>query len=104
VLDNVLENAVKYSPEEKPIAVALTSDSEHVHIAVTDQGIGVPLDEQERIFERFYRLDPGMATGVGGTGLGLYIAQRLVERMGGQLTVSSEPGSGSTFTIELHRA
>jgi two-component system sensor histidine kinase SenX3 len=75
-----------------------------VLIAVTDQGIGVPLDEQQRIFERFYRLDPGMATGVGGTGLGLYIARRLVERMGGQLTVSSEPGNGSTFTIELRRA
>jgi signal transduction histidine kinase len=104
VLDNVLENAVKYSPEEKPIAVALTSDAERVHIAVTDQGTGVPLDEQQRIFERFYRLDPGMATGVGGTGLGLYIARRLVERMGGQLTVSSEPGNGSTFTIELRRA
>jgi signal transduction histidine kinase len=104
VLDNVLENAVKYSPEEKPIAVGLTSDSEHVRISVTDQGIGVPLDEQQRIFERFYRLDPGMATGVGGTGLGLYIARRLVERMGGELTVSSEPGGGSTFMIELRRA
>jgi signal transduction histidine kinase len=103
VLDNILENAVKYSPDETPIAVALAADADTVRIDVTDRGVGIPLDEQHRIFERFYRLDPGMATGVGGTGLGLYIAQRLVERMGGQLTVSSESGSGSTFTIELER-
>ena len=77
---------------------------ETVKIAVADEGPGIPRDEQERIFERFYRLDPAMASGVGGTGLGLYIARRLVEQMGGRLLVSSEPGHGTTFTTELPRA
>jgi signal transduction histidine kinase len=104
VVDNVIENAVKYSPAEKPIAVRVSAENGTLRIDVSDEGMGIPLDEQQRIFERFYRLDPAMATGVGGTGLGLYIARRLVERMGGRLTVSSEPGSGSTFRIELRRA
>jgi two-component system, OmpR family, phosphate regulon sensor histidine kinase PhoR len=103
VVDNVLENAVKYSPDGTPISVRVELDADALRIEIADEGIGIPRDEQERIFERFYRLDPGMATGVGGTGLGLYIARRLVERMGGRLTVSSEPGSGSTFCIELRQ-
>jgi signal transduction histidine kinase len=103
VLDNVIDNAVKYSPDGSAIAVRLDCDAEAVRIEVADEGLGIPLEEQERIFERFYRLDPAMATGVGGTGLGLYIARRLVERMGGRLTVVSEAGTGSTFRIELAR-
>jgi signal transduction histidine kinase len=103
VLDNLVDNAIKYAPE-RPIAVHVGNGGETVKIAVADEGPGIPRDEQERIFDRFYRLDPAMASGVGGTGLGLYIARRLVEQMGGRLLVSSEPGHGTTFTTELPRA
>jgi signal transduction histidine kinase len=68
---------------------------------VDDQGLGIPRGEQERIFEKFYRADPQLSRGVGGTGLGLYICRELVQRMGGEIEVESEPGKGSTFTIEL---
>jgi signal transduction histidine kinase len=72
-------------------------------IEVADEGLGIPDEAQERIFEKFVRLDPEMRRGVGGSGLGLYISQELVERMGGRLRVHSEPGRGSTFTILLPR-
>jgi signal transduction histidine kinase len=104
VLDNLVDNAIKYAPGPEPIAVHVGNGGETVRIAVADEGPGIPRTEQERIFERFYRLDPAMASGVGGTGLGLYIARRLVEQMGGRLVVSSEPGHGTTFTTELPRA
>jgi signal transduction histidine kinase len=70
-------------------------------IEVADEGLGIPNDERERIFEKFYRLDPQQTHGVGGSGLGLYICRELVERMDGRLTVDSEPGTGSRFTVEL---
>jgi len=73
-----------------------------VRFSVTDQGLGVPLAEQRRIFDKFYRLDPNMNRGVGGTGLGLYICRELVRRMEGRIWVDSDGlGSGSTFHIEL---
>ena len=68
---------------------------------VVDDGLGVPADEQHRIFEKFYRLDPNMTQGIGGTGLGLYICSELVERMGGRIWLESEEGKGSTFYFEL---
>ena len=66
-----------------------------------DQGIGISADDRERIFEKFYRADPSMSRGVGGTGLGLYIVQELVSRLGGEIEVSSAPGHGSAFRVEL---
>jgi signal transduction histidine kinase len=71
---------------------------------VSDQGLGIPADEQPRIFEKFYRLDPDMTRGIGGTGLGLYICSELVERMGGRIWVESDAGSGSTFFFDLPSA
>src|SRR5262249_34623639 len=68
---------------------------------VRDEGLGIPRDEQARIFEKFYRLDPHMTRGVGGTGLGLYICSELVNRMGGHIWVESKEGEGSTFLLEL---
>jgi two-component system sensor histidine kinase VicK len=68
---------------------------------VKDQGLGIPAEEQARIFEKFYRLDPQMTRGVGGTGLGLYICSELVNRMGGNIWVESVEGEGSTFLLEL---
>jgi signal transduction histidine kinase len=68
---------------------------------VLDEGLGIPAAEQARIFEKFYRLDPQQTQGVGGSGLGLYICRELVERMDGRLTVESEPGRGSRFSVLL---
>jgi signal transduction histidine kinase len=75
-----------------------------VRISVADSGPGITLAEQQRIFEKFYRVDPHLSRAPSGTGLGLYIARELVQRMGGRLEVSSEPGAGATFVVELPRA
>jgi two-component system, OmpR family, sensor histidine kinase SenX3 len=72
-----------------------------VEIMVTDQGVGIPEEEQERIFERFYRIDPARSRATGGTGLGLAIVKHTVGNHGGEVTVWSQPGNGSTFTIRL---
>ena len=104
VLGNLLDNAVKYSADGAPVQVRLEREEDAVRLVVADEGPGIPRDEHERIFERFYRLDPAMATGVGGTGLGLYIARRLAEQMGGRVTVSSVPGRGAEFCLELRAA
>jgi len=101
VLVNLVDNAVKYSPDGGRIEIRLRSDTGHCLIEVADDGLGIPPDERERIFEKFYRLDPQQTHGVGGSGLGLYICRELVERMNGRLTVESEPGRGSTFRVEL---
>jgi PAS domain S-box-containing protein len=104
VLVNLIENAIKYSPDGGLIEVGVADDQRLVRFSVSDQGLGIPNEEQDRIFEKFYRLDPGMTRGVGGTGLGLYICNELVERMGGRIWVESEPDEGSTFYFELPRA
>jgi PAS domain S-box-containing protein len=101
VLVNLIDNAVKYSPGGGRIELRLERRNGYVQIAVEDEGLGIPTSEQEHIFEKFYRLDPDMARGVGGTGLGLYICRELAERMGGRVRVSSQPGVGSTFFFEL---
>ena len=104
VLVNLVENAVKYSPEGGTIEVGITPCAASVQFFVRDEGLGIPPDEQARIFEKFYRLDPGMTRGVGGTGLGLYICRELVERMGGRISVESVAGAGSTFSFDLPSA
>jgi signal transduction histidine kinase len=72
-----------------------------VVFSVVDEGLGIPADEHRRIFEKFYRLDPNMTYGIGGTGLGLYICSELVERMGGRIWLESEEGKGSAFFFQL---
>jgi signal transduction histidine kinase len=101
VLLNLLENAIKYSPGGGSVVVRVDADNGRVRLSVHDEGLGIPLAEQERIFHKFYRADPQLARGVGGTGLGLYICRELVRRMGGDIEVESQPGLGSTFTVEL---
>jgi two-component system phosphate regulon sensor histidine kinase PhoR len=105
VLVNLIENAIKYSPDGGQIEVGLesgrASGEETVVFFVRDEGIGIPAEEQARIFEKFYRLDPNMTRGVGGTGLGLYICSELVNRMGGNIWVESTEGQGSTFLLQL---
>ena len=101
VLINLIDNAVKYSPRGGRVEVAVETREGGIRIAVRDQGIGIAPLEQRRIFGKFYRVDPGLARGVGGTGLGLYICRELVRRMDGRLSVSSAEGKGSTFVVEL---
>jgi PAS domain S-box-containing protein len=101
VLVNLIDNAAKYSPGGGRIDVLLTSEDGVVQFSVRDEGLGIPATEQGRIFEKFYRLDAGMRRGVGGSGLGLFIARELVELMGGRLWVRSQPGIGSSFVFEL---
>jgi signal transduction histidine kinase len=93
---------VKYSPDGGKVIVEITVEGSQLRYAVRDEGLGVPPAEQRRIFEKFYRLDPDLTRGVGGTGLGLYICRELVRRMEGRIWVDSDGlGSGSTFHIEL---
>jgi PAS domain S-box-containing protein len=103
VLDNLLDNAVKYSPGGGAIVLHVAADSRWARFAVTDHGVGIPSSELPRIFEKFYRLDPHQTRGVNGTGLGLYVCRELVERMDGRISVTSVPGRGSTFLVELPR-
>jgi PAS domain S-box-containing protein len=106
VLANLVENAIKYSPDGGKVEVALDVDldADRMRVAVSDQGLGIPPTERERVFEKFYRLDPLLSGGIGGTGLGLYISQQLVRRMQGDIWVESEEGLGSTFYVELRAA
>jgi len=100
VLVNLIENAVKYSGEGR-IEVRMHRRDGRVRFSVHDEGPGIPPDQQDRIFDKFHRLDPNMTQGVGGTGLGLYICRELIESMKGQIWVESKLGEGSTFTFEL---
>ena len=101
VLVNLVDNAIKYSPEGGEVEIRLDAHNGECLIQIADEGLGIPSSERERIFEKFYRLDPHQTRGVGGTGLGLYICRELVERMNGRLEVESEPGKGTTFAFEL---
>ncbi|MCP9484581.1 MAG: PAS domain-containing protein [Gaiellaceae bacterium MAG52_C11] len=101
VLVNLVENAIKYSPDGGRVSVALEPSGGRLRISVVDEGLGIPAAEHERIFEKFYRLDPNLTRGVGGTGLGLYICREIVRRMDGRIWVDSGPGRGSTFSFEL---
>jgi PAS domain S-box-containing protein len=104
VLVNLVENAVKYSPDGGRVELQLEPAHERVRFAVRDRGLGIPAAEHERIFEKFYRLDPNLSRGVGGTGLGLYICREIVRGMGGRIRVESDRGRGSTFSFELPAA
>ncbi|MEA2785639.1 MAG: hypothetical protein QOF71_1743, partial [Candidatus Eremiobacteraeota bacterium] len=101
VLANLVDNAVKYSPDGGRVTVTLERRADQMRFAVSDPGLGIPAAEQRRIFEKFYRLDPDMNHGIGGTGLGLYICRELVRRVGGRIWVESQEGKGSTFFVEL---
>jgi signal transduction histidine kinase len=100
VLGNIVENALKYSPEDAPVELRVEPRGKCVAFMVTDRGPGIPGGEEERIFQKFVRLDANMRSGVSGTGLGLYICRELLTRMDGSIAVESSAG-GSTFTVEL---
>ena len=101
VLTNLVDNAVKYSPDGGKVSVEVAVEGSQLRYSVRDEGLGVPPAEHRRIFEKFYRLDPNLTRGVGGTGLGLYISRELLERMGGRIWVESSGSGGSTFFAEL---
>jgi signal transduction histidine kinase len=98
---NLLDNAVKYSGSSKSIKVRLAREEGSIAISVADRGVGIPGDEHERIFERFHRVGTGLVHDVKGSGLGLAIVKHVVTAHGGHVTVQSEPGRGSTFTVRL---
>ena len=102
VLVNLVDNAVKYG-DGRRVVVAVDGSTSGVQISVSDTGRGIPPGDLERIFDKFYRGDPNLTTAPSGTGLGLYIARELVERMGGRIDVRSEAGEGTTFVVELPR-
>ena len=104
VLTNFVDNAVKYSPDGGTVAIELTHRDHHVRFSVSDEGLGIPQSDQRRIFDKFYRVDPNLTRGVGGTGLGLYISRELVRRMNGTIWVDSREGEGSRFSFELPAA
>ena len=101
-LRNLLDNAVAYSPDKTRVVVS-TNQDEHgtIELSVADQGIGIPERDLERIFERFYRVDPARSRVTGGTGLGLAIVKHVTAAHGGVVTVASKEGAGSTFTLRL---
>lgn len=103
VLVNLLENAVKYSPPGGRVTVTAAAEGDLVKISVRDTGPGIPLHEQTRIFERFYRVDAGRSRDQGGTGLGLAIVKHIVQLHGGTVGVESVPGQGACFTFSLRR-
>ena len=104
VLANLVDNAVRYSPEGGDVRVRLETADGYVRFRVADEGLGIPAAEQNRIFEKFYRLDPHMSLGIGGTGLGLYIARELVRRVKGRIWVESNGGRGSVFYVDIPAA
>jgi PAS domain S-box-containing protein len=104
VLENLISNAVKYSPDGGTIRVSARVDGQHVIVSVSDQGIGIPQSEQERLFRPFYRVDNRLRRDTQGAGLGLFLSKAIVEAQGGHMWVSSHPGRGSRFSFTLPQA
>mgnify|MGYP000742380405 CR=1 FL=1 len=101
IISNLIDNAVKYSKEEAELSIYCQQTGETVTISVNDRGIGIPLDKQKHIFDKFYRVPTGNLHNIKGYGLGLFYVKSMVEKHGGTITVKSEPDKGSTFTITL---
>ena len=100
-IHNLIENAINYSPENTKVSITATSENGIMDISVTDQGIGISESEQDRIFERFYRVDPARSRQTGGTGLGLSIVKHVAAKHGGEVKVWSVENIGSTFSLRL---
>ncbi|MGN8132064.1 sensor histidine kinase [Paenarthrobacter sp. 22069] len=100
-LRNLIDNAIRYSPANTRVGIGVRSREGLVSISVTDQGDGLTPEDQERVFERFYRVDAARSRQTGGTGLGLSIVKHVAQNHGGEVTLWSQPGQGSTFTLRL---
>jgi two-component system phosphate regulon sensor histidine kinase PhoR len=103
MLQNLVDNAIKFSPAGSEVRVRLRSEDSELIVEVSDQGPGIPEADRDRVFERFYKVDRARG-GPGGTGLGLSIARHIAERHGGRIWVESREGAGSTFTVALPRS
>jgi len=101
VISNFLGNAIKYSPKESPIIVTCKVTGDSVQVAVTDYGIGIKQRDQEKLFQRFYRVENERAKNISGFGIGLYLASEIIQRHKGNIWVESQEGSGSTFYFSL---
>jgi two-component system sensor histidine kinase SenX3 len=100
-LMNLLDNAIKYSGPHQPVEIGAHLVGDRIALVVRDHGIGIPARDRERIFERFYRVDRARSRETGGTGLGLAIVRHIAQAHGGDVTVDSREGEGSTFTIQV---
>ncbi len=100
-LRNLIDNAIRYSPENTTVGIGARAKDGLISVSVTDQGEGLKAEDQERVFERFYRVDAARSRQTGGTGLGLSIVKHVASNHGGEVTVWSQPGKGSTFTLRL---
>lgn len=100
-LSNLVENAIAYSPPGSPVSVSRVRRGDDVEVSVTDRGIGIAPEHQERVFERFFRVDPGRSRATGGTGLGLAIVKHVAANHDGAVRLWSRPGTGSTFTLRV---
>ncbi|MDR3632940.1 MAG: ATP-binding protein [Isosphaeraceae bacterium] len=103
ILDNLIDNAIKYTQEGGSVRIACRLAGDSVILEVTDSGIGIPREDLARVFERFYRVDKARSRELGGTGLGLSIVKHLVQSIGGSISVNSRVGSGTQFTVNLPR-
>ena len=101
VISNIVENAIKYSPENSKISIKTWDDAQWVYIQVTDDGPGIDLDDLTYIFDKFFRVKNDASHSIKGTGLGLYLVRYFVELHGGKIEVNSKLGSGTTFIIKL---
>jgi two-component system sensor histidine kinase SenX3 len=100
-LANLVSNAIAYSPRGSLVSISRRRRGENIEIAVTDRGIGIALEDQERVFERFFRGDKARSRATGGSGLGLAIVKHVAANHNGSIGVWSKPGTGSTFTLSI---
>ena len=100
-LSNLLDNALSYSPPGAPVSITRRLERGFVEIAVTDRGLGIDPEHQQRVFERFFRIDQARSRSTGGTGLGLAIVKHVAANHGGEVHLWSQPGTGSTFTLRI---
>jgi signal transduction histidine kinase len=103
VFINLISNAIKYSPDAETVEVDLSASPETVTVRVRDHGLGIPREQRDKIFDRFYRATGPKQKAIPGLGMGLYIVAEIVKRHGGTITVDSAVGKGSTFTVTLPR-
>ena len=104
IADNLIDNAIKYTPDDGSVHVRCSLQDDDVQVEIADTGIGIPREDLPRIFERFYRVDKARSRALGGTGLGLSIVKHLVQSIGGRIDVTSRLGSGTKFTVRFPRA
>jgi PAS domain S-box-containing protein len=98
---NLLSNAIKFSPPDKPVTISTHRDDKSVWISVSDSGPGIPFNYQDKVFDKFFQVDSSDTRQKGGTGLGLPITQKIIEKHSGKISLTSQPGEGTTFCIEL---